>query len=222
MMSVSDALKNRRSARAFKKQDVPQEVIREVIDLARLAPSNSNTQPWHIAIVSGAARQNLEAHIFAQMAAGVQPHPFFPPGGKGLHGVHKDRQYECAYHYYDALGIGREDAPARKEVALLNWRFFGAPHVAFISMPQTMHRANAIDLGIFLQSILLLFEERGIASIPQGALAAFPDAVRAFAPIPQENAILCGISFGYRDEAEAINNLKQPRAALEDIASFTE
>ncbi len=220
-MDVTEALKLRRTIRGYKPDPVPEETIREVIDLARLAPSNSNTQPWHLAVVSGDARHRLEEAIFDHMNAGNGPNPAFPPGGAGLWGVYKERQYACAFRYYDSLGIEREDKKGRGLTALRNWTFFGAPHAAFLSMPKTMNRANAIDLGIFLQSIMLLFTERGISCCAQGALAAFPDPVRAIAQIPEDNAIMCGLSFGYEDPDAPANTARMDREPLETVASFT-
>ena len=220
-MNVTEALKARRTIRGYKTDPVPEETIREVLDLARLAPSNSNTQPWHFAVVSGDARHRLEKAIFDHMNAGNAPNPAFPPGGAGLWGPYKDRQYACAFRYYDSLGIKREDKEARGLTALRNWTFFGAPHAAFLSMPKTMNRANAIDLGIFLQSIMLLFTERGIGCCAQGALAAFPDPVREIADIPEDNAIMCGLSFGYEDPDAPANAARMDREPLETITSFT-
>ena len=148
-MNVSDAVRSRRTTRGFLPDPVPDEVIHDVLDIARLAPSNSNTQPWHLAIVSGHARQQLQEAIFAEIEAGTSAYPTFPSGGVGLQGIYKQRQYDCGYGYYDTMGIDRDDKQARRQLLLKNWEFFGAPHVAFLSMPETMHRANALDLGIF-------------------------------------------------------------------------
>lgn len=219
-MDVSTAIRTRYSVRGFKPDPVPDDIIREVIDIARLAPSNSNTQPWHIAIVSGEARHILEKRIFEYTAAGGKPHPAFPPGGVGLKNEYKERQYDCAFRYYGTMGVERDDAEGRQKLLVKNWQFFGAPHAGFISMPETMHRANAVDIGIFLQSIMLLLAERGISCIPQGALAAFPSVVKEVAHIPDGNAIICGLSFGYEAEGELINTVRMPREPLETVASF--
>ena len=219
-MDVSSAIKSRHSVRAYRPDPVPEGTLREIIEIARLAPSNSNTQPWHIAIVSGDARHELERRIFKYTADGGKPHPVFPPGGAGLKGIYKDRQYDCAYRYYDTMRVDREDKAKRQKLLEKNWQFYGAPHAAFISMPETMHRANAIDIGIFLQSIMLLFAERGIACIPQGALAAFPSVLRELVDIPERNAIMCGLSFGYEAQGELINSVRMPRESIETIASF--
>lgn len=220
MTSVSDAIANRRSTRGYLDKPVPDATIREILDIARLAPSNSNTQPWHIAVASGDARNRLQDAIMAHLDTGAPPNPQWPAGGVGLTGDYKQRQYDCAFTYYDALGISREDKMDRALTVLKNWEFFGAPHVAFISMPKTMNRANAVDLGIFLQSIMLLMAERGIGCIPQGALAAFPDPVRSICDIPEENGIVVGLSFGYPDNTADINAVYQNRRPLDDIASF--
>ncbi len=222
MLSVTDAISGRRSTRAYADTPVPLETIKEVLQIARLAPSNSNTQPWHIAVASGAARQKLQAAILAEIESGKAASPQWPAGGVGLVGAYKERQYECAFAYYDALGIRREDKMDRGLTVLKNYEFFGAPHVAFVSMPKTMNRANALDLGIFLQSIMLLFAERGIGCIPQGALAAFPDPVREICSIPDDNGIIVGMSFGYPDDTAAINRLQQSRRDLDDLAVFVD
>lgn len=222
-MNVSEAICTQRTTRAFKSTPVAEEVIQEVLELARLAPSNSNTQPWRIDIVSGAARDRLKQAIHAEMQAGIKPYPVFPPGGSGLKGRYKERQRECAYQYFGAVGIDKEDKVARRNLSLQNYEFFGAPHAAFLSYPQTMHRANALDIGIFLQTLMLLFVERGIASCPQGALATYPNPVKAMLPVPEENAILCGLSFGYPDTDAQINSAqaKMGREPVENFSSIT-
>lgn len=222
MHSVSEIMQTRRSTRGFLPTPVPLEIIQEVVATARLAPSNSNTQPWHFAVVSGDALQQLSATILGMTAEGIKPNPAHLSGGFGLEGVYKERQYACAYTYYGSMGVAREDKAARHQLLLKNWEFFGAPHAGFLSMPATMHLANAVDLGIFLQSLMLLFAERGIGTIPQGALAAYPDPVKEIAEIPEENAIICGLSFGYPNPEAQINQLKQDRVAVEEMFSHTQ
>ena len=220
-MNVSEAVAQRRTIRAFRPDPVPEAVIREIVTLAGQAPSNSNTQPWHFAVVSGEARNRLSEAMLEKVRAGTPGNPHWPSGGVGLKGAYKERQYACAFGYYDTMGIEREDRKARQLLLARNWQFFDAPHAGFLSMPETMHRANAVDLGIFLQTLMLLMTERGIASCPQGALAAYPDPVREIADIPDGNAILCGLSFGYEDTSAQANQVRMPREPLDVFASFT-
>ena len=219
-MNVSDAVKQRRTIRGYRPESVPDEVIRDILEHARYAPSNSNIQPWHIAIFSGAARQQLQAAIEAELDAGTKPYPTWPSGGVGLHGIYKERRRACGYGYYNTMGVSRDNKAGQAALLRKNWEFFGAPHVAFFSMPDTMHRANAVDMGILLQTIMLLMTERGISSCPQGALASYPGPVYQMADIPQGNAILFGLSFGYADEAAQINEVRMQREPYNAFTSL--
>lgn len=219
-MNVSDAISARRSIRGFKPDPVAPELLEKIFTTASLAPSNCNTQPWHIVVVSGQARIDLQTAIFAEMSAGKAPSPAFPPGDQGLTGAYKDRQYQCAFGYYGTMGIERHEKDKRFALMMKNWEFFGAPHVAFISMPTSMGPVNAIDVGIYLQTLMLVLVEHGLASCPQGALAFYPDEVKKIANIPEGNGIICGLSFGYEEVGAQINKVIMDRAPLADTVQF--
>ncbi len=219
-MKVSQALEKRQTIRGYKPDEVPEDILLKILQLAQLSPSNCNTQPWHFTIVSGEARKKLENALLTEILSGKKPAPIFTPGDASLEGVYKDRQYDCAFRYYDTMGIGRADKDKRQQLMVKNWQFFGAPHVGFLTMPASMGAVNAIDMGIYLQSLMLLFVEHGIASCPQGALAYYPDPVFEIANIPDGNAILVGISFGYEDVDAQINNARMPRADVADCVTL--
>lgn len=219
-MNIDEALVVRRTTRGFLEKPVPQEIIESVFAAAQRSASNCNTQPWHTLVVSGEARQQLSETLVAEIMSGKKPSPAFTPGDAALTGVYRERQVACAVDYYGTMGIGREDKDARNALMLKNWQFFGAPHVAFLSMPTSMGAVNAIDIGIYLQSLMLLFTERGIASCPQGALAFFPEPILALGKIPADHGILCGLSFGYADTEAKINTVHMDRAAMSDCVSF--
>ncbi len=219
-MNVSEAILQRRTIRGYKKDQVDSELTKKIFSAAQHSASNCNTQPWHVAVVSGQKRIELEQKIVAEIVSGKEPSPAFQPGDQDLQGVYRERQFACAADYYGTMGIAREDKAARQELMLKNWQFFGAPHVAFISMPKYMGAVNALDVGIYLQSLMLLFVEHGLASCPQGALAFYTDPIFEMCDIPEENGILCGISFGYADEGAKINEVKMPRAELSENVVF--
>ena len=219
-MQVTEAIEGRRTIRGFKPAPVPDKLIQSIFETAQLAPSNCNTQPWDVFVVSGEARDKLEKALVAEIVGGKQPSPAFPPGDADLTGVYRERQYECAARYYGTMGIAREDRDARNELMLRNWQFFGAPHVAFICMPVSMGPVNAIDIGIYLQTLMLVMVENGLGSCPQGALAFFPDPVREIAGIPADLGIICGLSFGYADEDALINTARMARANFDDCVTF--
>lgn len=219
-MNVTEAIKGRRTIRGFTSSPVPDELLQAIFDTARQAPSNCNSQPWNVTVVSGAARDKLEKALMTEILSGKQPSPAFPPGDADLTGIYRERQYDCAMRYYGAMGIEREDRDARNELMMRNWQFFGAPHVAFICMPVSMGPVNAIDIGIYLQTLMLLLVEHGLGSCPQGALAFFPDPVRDIAGIADDMGIICGLSFGYVDEDARINTVRMPRAPVDDCVTF--
>ncbi len=220
MLNVTQALQQRRSIRAYRPDPVPDALIRELIELAARAPSNCNIQPWHIAVASGDSVRRLRSALQQYLQSGAAPTPGFAAATTQLQAHHRERQVDCAQRYYQALGIERSDRAARQGVAQRNWAFFDAPHVAFISMPSTMNQSNALDVGMFVQSLMLLMTERGLGSIAQGALAQYPQPIFAALDIPEGNAILCGLSFGYPKAQAQINALHMPRAELDQYCSF--
>jgi len=219
-MKVAEAIAARRSIRAFKDDPVPQDLLMSILESARNSASNCNTQPWHLSIVSGGARDKLAKALVAEVSKGNPANGAFVSGMTGLKGTYKERQYECAACLYGTMDIAREDKAERNELMLKNWEFFGAPHVGFISMPLTMGPTNAIDIGIYLQSLMLLLTENGLASCPQGALAMYPDPIHEIAQIPEGNGVICGLSFGYADESAQINKTKTPRDTIENTVTL--
>ncbi len=219
-MKVSDAIKKRRSVRAYKDQAVAPELIEKIFRQAQDSPSNCNTQPWHVVVVSGESRDKIEQAMVAEIMSGKAPTPHFKPGDQDLKDQYRKRQIDCAISLYDSVDIKYEEKEKRQQLMLKNWQFFGAPHAAFFSMPKSMREINAVDMGIYLQTIMLLMTEHGLASCPQGALAMYADSVHEMANIPENNAIMFGLSFGYAADEEAINNFDVGRDDLEKCVEF--
>jgi len=219
-VNVTDVLRQRYSVRGYLSKPVPEDLIREVFDIARLAASGTNTQPWHVAVVSGDARKRLETELCAQFDAGVKQSSGFARDAK-MESPYIDRRRACGFGYYAALGVERHDMEGRTAVARKNFEFFGAPHVAFFSMPHNFQFPQAVDMGIFLQSVMLVMVEMGLGCIAQGSLAGYPGPVREIADIPEGNEILFGLSFGFEDKDAHINTVRMTREPLETVASFT-
>ena len=219
-VNVSDALRTRYSVRGYLPDAVPEELIREVFDVARLAASGTNTQPWHVAVVSGDACNRLRDELCANFDDGVAQDRGFPANAK-MEGPYLDRRRACGFGYYETMGVERHDKDGRLAIARKNFEFFGAPHVAFFSMPRSFQFPQALDVGILLQSVMLVMVEKGLGCIAQGSLANYPDSVRAMVDMPEDNEILCGLSFGYEDADAHINTVRMTREPLETVASFT-
>ncbi len=218
-MNVSEAIAKRRSARAYSKTPIDSDLIETIFSQAQASPSNCNTQPWHVVVVSGATRDKVEKAMVDEIMSGAAPSPHFQPGDQNLKDQYRKRQIACAISLYDSVGVKYEEKDKRQQLMLKNWQFFGAPHAAFFSMPKSMREINAVDMGIYLQTIMLLMTENGISSCPQGALAMYPNAINEIANIPEENAIMFGLSFGYAED-EPINKFDVGRDELASCVEF--
>ncbi len=219
-MKVSDAIKKRRSVRAYTDQQVDPALIEKIFLQAQDSPSNCNTQPWHVVVVSGEARNKLEKAMVSEIMSGKTPSPHFKPGDQDLKDQYRKRQIACAISLYDSVEVKYEEKEKRQALMLKNWQFFGAPHAAFFSMPKSMGEINAVDMGIYLQTLMLLMTENGLSSCPQGALAMYPEAVHELANIPENHAIMFGLSFGYAEQEAPINQFEVGREELANCVEF--
>lgn len=215
----ADIAANRRSVRAFLPQPVPQMVLEAVFAVAGTAPSNCNTQPWQVHVVSGAACERLRERIHAAASASRVPTWDFPYAFNYT-GVYRERQYAAARVLYDALGIPRENKAERTLAFNRNYAFFGAPHVAFLYLPEPFGLREAADLGMYAQTLMLAMTAAGIGSCPQTALSFYPDIVRDELGIDAGQRLLFGISFGYADDNHASAAVRTERAALAEITTF--
>ena len=167
---------SRRSMRDFKPEPVPRDIIDSVFGGAQRAPSNCNTQPWFVHVVTGETLERLRAELPAKFAAGEIALDF-PYDGQ-YEGVYKDRQYASATALYDALGIAREQKAERNAWFIRNFRFFDAPAVAFFTLPTGFGLREACDLGMFAQTVMLGLTAHGLGSCPQTALAFLTTVIR--------------------------------------------
>ena len=214
----SELLNMRRSVRGFTPQAVSQSELESIFTLAQRAPSNCNTQPWQVAVASGASIENLRSKIPAAFSAGEWTMDF-PYDGK-YDGTYKERQYKAAADLYDAMGISRDNKAARHEQFMKNYEFFGAPHVAFLFLPEPFGLREAADLGMYAQTLMLSISAHGLASCPQTALGFNCDLVRQELNIDPANKLLFGISFGYEDSENPANACRTERAALRQSVTF--
>ncbi|WP_027873650.1 nitroreductase [Spongiibacter marinus] len=213
-----DVLKRRRSVRAFRSQPIAEARLQNIFRAAQQAPSNCNTQPWLCAVVSGERLEVLRTAIPQAFTAG-QWTMDFPYDGQ-YQGVYKERQYQAAADLYSAMGIAREDKAGRNEQFMQNFTFFGAPHVAFIFLPESFGLREAADCGMYAQSLMLALAAEGLASCPQTALSFNADLVREVLGIDAENKLLFGISFGEEDTDAAVNNCRTQRDTSDNCLRF--
>ena len=220
-MSVSEAIDSRMSCRAFLSTPVPGTVIRELLEAAKRAPSGGNLQPWHVYALSGEPLQELRALIAAKLPG--QPmgegseYNMYPPN---LTEPYRTRRFKCGEDLYATINVPRDDRPARLAQFARNFDFFGAPVALFIAIDRQMGADQWSDVGMFLQSVMLLARERGLHTCAQEAWSLWYRSLGEFLPLPPELMLFCGLAIGYRDESAPINRLRTERAALQEFASF--
>lgn len=219
-MSVADALASRRSIRDFLPEPVPGELIRRVLAAASRAPSGGNVQPWHIDVLAGEPLQALKARMQQRLAAGDTEPTDYDIYPKDLPSPHRDYRFQIGEDMYARLGIPREDKPARRRWFARNYEFFGAPMALFCSIDRRMGPPQWSDLGMFLQSVMLLLRDEGWDSCPQEAWAVYPRTVGEFIALPPERMLFCGMAIGRRNPDHPVNALESRRASLEDFARF--
>ncbi|NQY04334.1 MAG: nitroreductase [Halieaceae bacterium] len=208
----------RRSLRAYRPDAVPQAVLDAVFSQSLMAPSNCNTQPWYVHVVSGPRLEKLRQAMPEKFMAGEISMDF--PYDGVYEGVYKDRQYGSAQALYDAAGIAREDKARRHEQFMRNFTFFDAPHVAFFFLPEPFGIREACDLGMFAQTVMLALTAHGLGSCPQTALSFQANYLREELGIDDSNKLMFGLSFGYPDDTDPVNACRTVRASLDDVITW--
>ena len=212
-----DVVSRRRSMRDFKSDPVPRELIESVFGTAQRAPSNCNTQPWFVHVVTGETLEQLRQELPAKFAAGEIALDF-PYDGQ-YEGVYKERQYASAAALYDSLGISRDQKAERNAWFMRNFSFFGAPAVAFFTLPTGFGLREACDLGMFAQTVMLGLTAHGLGSCPQTALAFLANVIRPALNLGDHEQLMFGMSFGYPNDT-AVNEVATERASLADVVTY--
>jgi len=212
-----DVVSRRRSMRDFKSDPVPREIIESVFGAAQRAPSNCNTQPWLVHVVTGETLEQLRQELPAKFAAGEIALDF-PYDGQ-YEGVYKERQYASAAALYDSLGIARDQKAERNAWFMRNFSFFDAPAVAFFTLPTGFGLREACDLGMFARTVMLGLTAHGLGSCPQTALAFLANVIRPALSLGDHEQLMFGMSFGYPTDT-AVNEVTTERASLGDVVTF--
>jgi nitroreductase len=215
-MDVTEAVQRRMSARAFLDTPVDDATIAELLELAARAPSGGNVQPWRIYVIGADTMPEfLEFLADRQMEApGYEIYP------AGLWEPYRTNRFELGEQMYEALGIPREDKAGRFGHLARNFRFFDAPVGVFCFIDRRMGPPQWSDLGMFLQTFMLLCTERGLDTCPQEAWATMSQAVAEFVGAPDDEMLFCGVAVGHADPDAPVNTVRSERMPLEEWATF--
>lgn len=208
-MNVTDALHARRSVRAFLPRVPEAAVVRSMLHAAARAASGGNLQPWRVTALAGDPLQQLLAAVALAEPQDGPMGTSYPPS---LWEPYRSRRFDNGEDLYRTLDIERGDKPARLAQLERNGRFFGAPVGIFVSVDTRMGLAQWADLGIYLQSLMLLAVEQGLATCAQGYWRRYGDTVAAHLALPENYAVAFGVALGWEDTAAPINQLRATRA----------
>jgi nitroreductase len=220
-MNVSEAVFSRRSIRAFRDDAVDREIIERILEKAQRAPSGGNTQPWHGVVLTGGALAHLIARIAEDLpkgrAAFAPEYHVYPPE---LDGAYEDRRRAVGEDMYGALAIPREDKPSRLAWFARNFQAFGAPVLMLVHTPKYMGPPQWSDIGMWLQTVMLLLREEGLDSCPQEAWAVYSKQIREVVAIPEDHTFFCGLAIGWGDRDAPVNQFPVARAPLDDAVRW--
>ncbi len=217
-MNVSQAVEARRSIREYLDRPVPQHVLERVLDKARMAPSGYNFQPWETVVVSGEPLRELTALIKAAKPQEPEEYQLTPPATPDHY---FQRREAIMAERMGSIGIAREDKEGRARLMARNLDFFGAPTSMFVFIRRELGQAQWADLGIWLQTVMLLLVEEGLGTCPQESMYAYARLIKQFTGISDETHILwTGLAIGWPDMSKPLNNYPRPRVALEEQVRF--
>jgi len=220
-MTVTEAVRQRRSIRAFLPTPVPEAVLREVLDAARWAPSGSNIQAWKIVAVAGEERDAVVRMALESMGTpSMTSNDEFPIYPANLWEPLRTRRFTLAEDMYRALGIPREDKAARLRHVARNFELFGAPVGLFFVIDRRVAHGQWAHLGMLIQTVALLLEERGLGCCMQEAWAQFRPQLAARFGLPAEEMVYCGMAVGHPDRTQAVNGFPRARITVDELAQF--
>lgn len=219
-MNVSDALRMRKSTRAFTEKEVSLDNVREILDVARCAPSGVNAQPWQVAVVTGEKKRSLCSLMeeeFRNKGKGKMDYSYYPDEWIA---PYRERRKATGLQMYSTLNISREDRQKQLDQWAANYQAFGAPVVLFFFIDPILNTGSYIDYGMFLQSIMLSSVEKGLATCPQAALGEYPDIVKRELGYPKESILIGGMALGYEDKEAPVNSYRTVRQAVDEFTQF--
>jgi nitroreductase len=220
-VNVSEALATRMSCRAFLPTPVAEATVRAILNGAKQSPSGGNLQPWRVFVLAGEPLREFVALVRSKLP--VQPrgegseYEIYPTA---LWEPYRSRRFQCGEDLYATIGVTRDDKFARLLQFARNYEFFGAPVGLFFCLDRRMGPPQWSDLGMYMQSVMLLAREHGLHTCAQEAWSVWYRTVGEFLKLPPELMLFSGMALGYRDDAAPINSLATERAPLTEFAEL--
>lgn len=214
-------VKQRRSIRGYKPDAVSKEIIDEIIEIAKRAPSSMNTQPWHFHVITGDPLEQIRKGNTERMLAGASVDREIKMG-HGYEGIHRDRQVEIAIQLFSAMEIERDDKERRQDWVMRGFRQFDAPVSIVVTLDKALEHDTVghFDLGAATYGLVLAAWTKGLGSVINGQGIMQSSVVREFANIPEDEVIMTCVAMGYPDETFVANDVQSLRASNESVVSY--
>lgn len=219
-MKVSDAISSRMTVRQFLDKPVAKDLIIDILETAKRAPSGGNLQPWNVHVLIGDPLKALIEDIDAKLKAGINEEPEYNVYPPELVDPYRTRRRVVGQALYDLIGVPREDLPGKLKQLSRNFRFFDAPVGLFFVLHRQMEIGQYADVGMFMENIMLLAREHGLDTCPQEAWARWPVTLKEHLSLKDEEMLFCGMALGYRDEDAVINRLVSEREDFENFVTL--
>lgn len=216
-MDVKQSVYTRSSIRDFLATPVSDDLLKELLVDAARAPSGGNVQPWRIYVVNGASTERLHEYLATQPPLEAPEYDMYPAN---LWEPYRSNRYAIGEQMYATLGIERNDKAGRQRQFARNGEFFGAPAAIFCFIDRRMGQCQWSDLGMFLQTFMLLAVERGLATCPQEWWSLRHGAVQSFVGAPDDEMLFCAVAVGYANPDAPVNGLRSERMPLDEWARF--
>lgn len=219
--AVNHAIMSRRAVRAFLPDPVDPALLRHLLAVAAQSPSGTNMQPWRVRVIGPQARARLEPALIAALDS-----PDLPPAEEyryypeTFREPYQSRRRKVGWDLYGLLGVKKGDVEGMKRQTAANLRFFGAPVALMVTIDRDLEIGSWLDLGMFVQSILIAAQGHGLNSCPQAIFARFHPVVRRELGIPDSEIIVCGIAIGRADPDAPANRLVPERESVEGFTTW--
>lgn len=220
--TLLQVIQQRQCIRAYQAKPVTDDQIEQILQSARWAPSGVNTQPWHVAVVRGQTKQTITERLTAARQAEQPPEPDYAYYPDEWDEPFSSRRVACGRALYHALKIERHDKQAKMQAWYNNYHFFGAPVGLLFFVDKRMNQGSWLDMGMFLQNIMIAAQACGLATCPQASLAEYPAIIRDILNMAPGYAMICGMSLGYADSTHPVNQYRLERVAVEHFTTWYE
>ena len=220
-MDAIECIRTRMSIRKFKPEPVPEQVLLEVINVAKWSPSYKNTQPWEAIILSGERKEALSKMLIGLLENGTEPRPDLeaPTSWPAAESARIDHLFKTRAA---STGVDLSDPANVKKGKKANFRFYGAPHAIYLFQDASLTLWSLFDMGLFAQSIMLAAHANGLGTVPQAFVTDYAQDVKEFLSIPDTKRLVLGLSVGYPDMESPVNAFRTDRAETDEIVKWIE